>query len=104
MMLLTDYEKAKERRRRREGYIVAGGSFWADPPGYVDQVVWPGFKDGYEWMFEDLNKNVINERRVNEADLRVMPRKLLKDDGLKGILEWAVGVIETDLRSKTSLR
>lgn len=101
MFLLADYDKARERRKRREGYVTQGGGWWADSPGYVDEVVWPGFVEGYGWMFDDVKLNEVNVEAVEREGVRVMPRGLLEEEtgGIRVILEWAVSVLERDLDS-----
>lgn len=42
---------ARARRHAREGYATIEG-WWADPPGYVDRVVWPNYARDHAWMFE----------------------------------------------------
>jgi nicotinamide/nicotinate riboside kinase len=42
ILVKVDYETCKERREKRSGYLTLEG-FWADPPNYFKNVVWPSF-------------------------------------------------------------
>lgn len=51
LFLRVSYARAKARREARQGYATIEG-WWADPPGYVDRVVWPNYVADHAWMFE----------------------------------------------------
>ena len=42
--LEADRDICRQRRSERKGYSTADGSFWVDPPGYFDLVVWPNYQ------------------------------------------------------------
>ncbi|KAI3340288.1 nicotinamide riboside kinase 1 [Ustulina deusta] len=50
--LTVSRQKATARREARDGYVTLEG-FWADPPGYVDKIVWPNYAESHAWLFED---------------------------------------------------
>jgi nicotinamide/nicotinate riboside kinase len=52
VFLRVSYTKAKARREARSGYVTLEG-FWEDPPGYVDQIVWPNYVNDHKFMFEN---------------------------------------------------
>ncbi|KAI9142198.1 hypothetical protein BKA69DRAFT_1068890 [Paraphysoderma sedebokerense] len=43
VFLKACYEVCKRRRGCRTGYDCCDGEFWADPPTYFDDVVWPAY-------------------------------------------------------------
>ncbi|KAH8677483.1 P-loop containing nucleoside triphosphate hydrolase protein [Xylariales sp. PMI_506] len=51
LFLLVSRARATQRREARDGYVTLEG-FWADPPGYVDKVVWPNYAESHAWLFE----------------------------------------------------
>lgn len=64
--LQVSYAKAKARREARSGYATIEG-FWEDPPGYVDQIVWPNYVDSHAWMFENGDvEGVVREEVKSE--------------------------------------
>ncbi|KAG8750280.1 ribosylnicotinamide kinase [Serendipita sp. 396] len=57
IFLRVSYPTLKARRERRFGYHTAvqfspEGSFWRDPPGYWDDIVWPAYLKAHERIFE----------------------------------------------------
>jgi nicotinamide/nicotinate riboside kinase len=92
LFLRTSYETAKKRREARSGYVTLEG-FWADPPGYVDKVVWPNYVQDHKFLFEDGNvENELDESVCQSVGINGMPRGAEED--MKKCLEWAVEVLE----------
>ncbi|KAI9804753.1 MAG: hypothetical protein M1825_001121 [Sarcosagium campestre] len=73
LFLRASKEQVVRRREGRDGYAVAaqtgtngkgegdeGTGWWRDPEGYVEDVVWEGYKDEMAWLFErgDVEGNV----------------------------------------------
>ncbi|KAJ4297513.1 ribosylnicotinamide kinase [Kalmusia sp. IMI 367209] len=92
IFLRTSYATAKRRREARSGYVTLEG-FWEDPPGYVDQIVWPNYVADHEFLFvggdveSELDGNV-----CRELGIQGMPKEVEADMGK--CLEWAVEVLE----------
>ena len=92
LFLRTSYATAKQRREARKGYVTLEG-FWEDPPGYVDQIVWPNYVQDHKFLFErgdveaDLDAGV-----CEELGIEGMPREA--EGNLSVGLEWAVRVLE----------
>jgi nicotinamide/nicotinate riboside kinase len=91
VFLRVSYTKAKARREARSGYVTLEG-FWEDPPGYVDQIVWPNYVNDHKFMFEngdvegELKKDVVKDWRIN----------YLKDGldvDMSTVLKWAVDLL-----------
>jgi len=89
-----------ERRTKRTGYVTLEG-FWADPPGYVEDVVWPNYRRDHGWLFSNTDagavkadvKELVDEGRVNrdvaaQAGILVGPGS--GGASLGEILPWAV--------------
>jgi nicotinamide/nicotinate riboside kinase len=50
----ASYNRVKARRQQRESRCLGSlKTFWPDPPGYVDEVVWPSYIKAYSWLFEN---------------------------------------------------
>jgi nicotinamide/nicotinate riboside kinase len=92
LFLRTDYETAKKRREARSGYVTLEG-FWADPPGYVDKIVWPNYVKDHMYMFRDGNvEGEIDDGVIRRLGIDVMPAETQGD--LTASLEWAYGKLE----------
>lgn len=92
LFLRTDYETAKNRREARSGYVTLEG-FWADPPGYVDKIVWPNYVKDHAYFFQGGDvEGEVDEKAVREAGLEVMPKEAQGD--MTACLEWAVATIQ----------
>ncbi|UNI16098.1 ribosylnicotinamide kinase [Purpureocillium takamizusanense] len=97
LFLRASYARAKARREARDGYVTLEG-FWADPPGYVDAVVWPNYVEEHAWMFE--GGDVEGRFRVDvlrDEDIRVIEGAPVDAD-MERLLEWMVDVILEELR------
>lgn len=110
LFLRADYATVKRRREARSGYATLEG-FWEDPPGYVDDVVWPNYVryhrrlcvEGDGGMAPDervcarLRVEVQPEGAVGEVDETLMwadavlreavGLQLVRDGGLRGLRE-----------------
>lgn len=101
------------RRAKRTGYVTLEG-FWADPPGYVEDVVWPNYKRDHAWLFcggdgdngfgEDVDGRVdggIVNRRVAEG-VGILVGPGCGEVGMGDVLGWAVErvreVVERELK------
>lgn len=97
LFLRTTYAKAKARREARDGYVTIEG-FWADPPGYVDKIVWPNYVEEHAFMFE--GGDVEGSYRFDVLEREGI--QVQKDAGIDGdmgkTLEWAVDIILEELR------
>ncbi|KAI1111227.1 nicotinamide riboside kinase 1 [Nemania sp. NC0429] len=73
-LLTVSRSRATARREARDGYVTLEG-FWADPPGYVDKIVWPNYAASHAWLFEGGDV----ERRLRadvlaEKDILALPQ------------------------------
>lgn len=72
--------------------------FWEDPPGYVDNIVWPNYVEDHKWMFEDedvegkLKADVVEQMSINCQEGGV-------DIDMTTTLTWAVNLLMTVLPS-----
>lgn len=95
LFLRTDYETAKRRRENRSGYVTLDG-FWEDPPGYVDDIVWPNYVNDHAFLFEDGNvKGVLKKDEAKKLNLFAMPPGA--QGNLTACLQWAYDVLEKEL-------
>lgn len=99
VFLRASYAQAKARREARDGYATIEG-FWADPPGYVDKIVWPNYVLEHSWMFEDgdvegkFKPDVMAKERIN-----VPPGEPL-DGSMGETLEWLVDLLLEQVQKK----
>lgn len=92
IFLRASYERAKARREARDGYVTLEG-FWADPPGYVDKVVWPNYVKEHAWMFEGGDVEGKFKPEELEAHKIKVPAGEPLDGEMTETLEWLVDVI-----------
>ncbi|KAK3680731.1 nicotinamide riboside kinase 1 [Podospora appendiculata] len=99
LFLLASRAKATARREARDGYVTLEG-FWTDPPGYVDQVVWPNYVESHAWLFEG---GVVDGGRLDEAVLREWGIQAQvgkgEDVDFDETVEWAVGRVMEGLEA-----
>jgi nicotinamide/nicotinate riboside kinase len=94
LFLRSNYERTKARRKARKGYVTLQ-SFWEDPEGYVDEVVWPNYVAGHRWMFEDGDVDGEVVDKVREEGILVAPGKGERSIG--ELLAWCVEMIEMEI-------
>lgn len=97
LFLRTTYAKAKARREARDGYVTLEG-FWADPPGYVDKIVWPNYVEQHAWMFQggdvegEFKMDVLEKEGIKVQD------KVGADGDIEKTFEWTVDTILDELK------
>lgn len=99
LFVLGTRELTIERRSKRTGYVTLEG-FWADPPGYVQDVVWPNYRRDHAWLFQgkgDEEKedvaDAVDHAKVNRdtaADASILVSPGNGETHLKEILPWAI--------------
>ncbi|KAL9116736.1 MAG: hypothetical protein Q9187_006737 [Circinaria calcarea] len=95
VLLRAKYDKAKERREKRSGYVTLEG-FWEDPPGYVDEVVWPNYVEEHGFLFEGGDvEGKVNEKVVSDLGIRVCPGE--GEWSMEEVLVWAVEAVKEAL-------
>ncbi|EXJ95425.1 hypothetical protein A1O1_00546 [Capronia coronata CBS 617.96] len=88
------------RRQARMGYVTLEG-FWVDPPGYVEDVVWPNYARDHAWMFVDGDVDgagVIDQEKCKRHGVDVCPGR--GSMGLRDVLDWAVERVEETVVQK----
>jgi len=91
LFLRTSYETAKRRRAARSGYVTLEG-FWQDPPGYVDEIVWPNYVHAHQFLFDGGNvEGPLNSDICHKVGIYGMPKEAEGD--MTQCLEWAVEVL-----------
>ena len=98
LLLRARYADAKARRERRSGYVTLEG-FWEDPPGYVDDVVWPGYVEEHAYLFAVGDVEGEPDAKVTgELGIKVCP-------GMGGLkldetLRWVVKEVKEALEAE----
>lgn len=92
LFLQVGRERATRRRAARDGYVTLEG-FWRDPPGYVDEVVWPNYVAAHRWMFADgdvdagrLAWDVLAERGILAQKKKESTQHGEAEEG--GVVDW----------------
>ncbi|KAF2005068.1 P-loop containing nucleoside triphosphate hydrolase protein [Amniculicola lignicola CBS 123094] len=100
LFLRTSYATAKRRREARSGYVTLEG-FWADPPGYVDQIVWPNYVKDHAFLFQgsDVEKE-LDSNVCEKIGVHGMPREA--EESMRDCLQWATEVLKNVVK-ETSL-
>lgn len=71
--LTVSRARAMARREARDGYVTLEG-FWADPPGYVEKIVWPNYAASHAWLFEDGDvEGKVRGEVLRETDILALP-------------------------------
>ncbi|KAM0261034.1 hypothetical protein ACHAQJ_002473 [Trichoderma viride] len=99
LFLRTSYAKAKARREARDGYVTLEG-FWADPPGYVDKIVWPNYVAEHSWMFQGGDVEAEYKADVLEREMIKVPEGDGVDGDMDKILRWMVDLILEELKKQ----
>ncbi|OQO09215.1 hypothetical protein B0A48_06107 [Cryoendolithus antarcticus] len=96
LFLHTDYHTAKTRREARSGYVTIEG-FWADPPGYVDKIVWPNYVKDHAFLFHDGDVNgELDEAALTNLDIEGMP--MSARGNMTACLKWAYEIVQRALQ------
>ncbi|KAH7392549.1 P-loop containing nucleoside triphosphate hydrolase protein [Pyrenochaeta sp. MPI-SDFR-AT-0127] len=91
LFLRTSYRTAKKRREARSGYVTLEG-FWEDPPGYVDQIVWPNYVQDHKFLFNHGDvEDELDEEACKTVGICGMPKEAEED--MTKCLSWAAGVL-----------
>ena len=94
LFLPASYDQVKKRREGRSGYATIGPSssasstslpqrsqedeqggedgpanFWVDPPGYVDDVVWPHYVRDHSWLLLSEDGEPLHAAGMEDAEL-----------------------------------
>ncbi len=92
-------EQTLARRAARSGYVTLEG-FWADPPGFVEDVVWPNYILYHSWMYEDGNVDGehFDEAICEKEGVKVCPG--LGQWTMPKVLDWAVQRLREAVEAK----
>lgn len=100
LFLRASYANAKARREARDGYVTLEG-FWADPPGYVDKIVWPNYVAEHAWMFKGGDvEGEFEQGELERNGIDVQPGVGVDED-ISSTLEWTVDVILERLKGES---
>ncbi|KAH7160713.1 P-loop containing nucleoside triphosphate hydrolase protein [Dactylonectria macrodidyma] len=98
LFLRASHDRARARREARDGYVTLEG-FWADPPGYVDKIVWPNYVEEHAWMFEGGDvEGKFREDVLDKEGIKFQKDAAVDADIVK-TLEWTVDVILEKLKN-----
>ncbi|KAK7206178.1 nicotinamide riboside kinase 1 [Myxozyma melibiosi] len=98
LLLRAPFEKLKERREARNGYATLEG-FWVDPPGYFEDVVWPGYVKAHKGLFEDGH---VDGNLTEDSIRQGIKAASSLDMHMKDLLAWALKEIESAVTKKES--
>ncbi|KAK9237565.1 P-loop containing nucleoside triphosphate hydrolase protein [Lipomyces kononenkoae] len=89
LLLRAPYESLKKRREARNGYATIEG-FWVDPPGYFENIVWPGYVKAHKHLFEGEDIEGPLAPYAIQQDIRTASAI---DLHMKDMLQWALGIV-----------
>jgi nicotinamide/nicotinate riboside kinase len=101
IMLRTSRDSIIKRRAER-AYATVEGASWDDPPGYVEDVVWPGYVKDHSALFHDGDvngkaKSHAELQQICGLDVEISPPDIPR--GVEAMLDWGidafVGVINS---------
>ncbi|KAK9332530.1 P-loop containing nucleoside triphosphate hydrolase protein [Lipomyces starkeyi] len=93
-LLRAPYESLKKRREARSGYATIEG-FWVDPPGYFENIVWPGYVKAHKHLFEGEDLEGPLAPYAIQQDIRTASAI---DSHMKDMLKWALEVVAEKVR------
>ena len=96
LFLRTDYQSAKSRREARAGYVTVEG-FWEDPPGYVDDVVWPNYVKDHSFLFQNGDVEGQYDQQAFQ-DTGILPLPERAQDDVTATLKWAYSAIFKEIK------
>ncbi|KAI1611761.1 hypothetical protein EDD37DRAFT_418946 [Exophiala viscosa] len=102
LFLPCSREQMVNRRLARSGYVTLEG-FWVDPPGYVEDVVWPNYERTHSWMYTDNNADggVFDEKICQEREgVVVCPGQGTLP--MKECLTWGVNEVKMAVEKRLS--
>ncbi|KAK9316171.1 P-loop containing nucleoside triphosphate hydrolase protein [Lipomyces starkeyi] len=97
-LLRAPYESLKKRREARSGYATIEG-FWVDPPGYFENIVWPGYVKAHKHLFEGEDLEGPLAPYAIQQDIRTASAI---DSHMKDMLKWALEVVAEKVRELSS--
>jgi nicotinamide/nicotinate riboside kinase len=104
IFLRASYKRVKARRQHRERRCLQSlKGFWADPPGYVDKVVWPNYLKAYSWLFENGDVEGKFRDEVLHAEHIDALRNRPVDVDIVETLSWAVDTILCEICPNTKV-
>lgn len=98
LFLRASLAQVVERRAKRAGYVTLE-SFWVDPPGYVEDVVWTNYADEHAWMFDggDVDRGEVLDT-VGEEGVLVAPGN--GDEKMVDLMAWGVERVKQSIEQK----
>ncbi|KAK9325682.1 P-loop containing nucleoside triphosphate hydrolase protein [Lipomyces orientalis] len=97
-LLRAPYESLKKRREARSGYATIEG-FWVDPPGYFENIVWPGYVRAHKHLFEGEELEGPLAPYAIEQDIRTASAI---DVHMSDLLKWALEVVGEKVSEQSS--
>ncbi|KAI9664343.1 MAG: ribosylnicotinamide kinase [Alyxoria varia] len=98
LFLRADFEDVKARREARTGYVTLEG-FWKDPPGYVEDIVWPNYVRDHSFLFENGDvKGIIDSEVCRALDIEAVSGSAEGD--MTDCVEWACKLIEAKFQAR----
>lgn len=91
LFLRTDHDTTKSRREARSGYVTLDG-FWQDPPGYVDDIVWPNYVHDHAFLFQNGDVNgAYDTDACLKAGISTSPQGSERD--MTSCVRWAAEIL-----------
>jgi nicotinamide/nicotinate riboside kinase len=100
LFLRAGHATCKTRREARSGYVTLEG-FWKDPPGYVDNIVWPNYVKDHAFLFREGNvEGEYNDHVLRDLRIEGVPTDAASD--LTACVQWAFDILSDALEARTS--
>lgn len=75
--------------------------FWEDPPGYVDNVVWPNYVKDHAFLFENGEvEGLYDKAACKKIDLRPVPDTAQRS--MTACMSWAFEEIRSTVASHSA--
>lgn len=96
IFLRASYDTLKFRRENRAGYQTQE-TFWVDPPGYFDKMVYPAYAKSHKHLFLEADvENDLDSSKMKDLDIVSYANN--KDCSLKEVVDWALNSLKEKLQ------
>ena len=96
LFLRVDLYTIRARRGKR-GYETIEG-YWEDPPGYVDDIVWPNYVREHAFLFRDgIVEEGMHDETCDRLGIAYQPEET--EGNMEKMIKWACETIQSGLMS-----
>jgi len=97
IFLRASYKTLKHRRENRAGYQTQE-TFWVDPPGYFEKLVYPGYARSHKHLFKDENvEDELDSSKISKMGIHSFSNN--EGCSLHEVFTWASDCLLREIES-----